>query len=149
VASVDRDTLYDAYVTRGLTVRAVAKECGISPQRVSQLLWKYHIPARPRGTANALAAKQRAATVLTRQLLFELYWVQELSLQELAKQTGFSLGTIRSRMAEERVPLRIGGGTPPPGRKGYDIRPNQIAELRGQGLTQAEIAARIGCSTLR
>jgi DNA invertase Pin-like site-specific DNA recombinase len=42
-------------------------------------------------------------------------------------------------------PFLPAGGTPPAGRKGYDI--GQITKMREQGFTQAEIAARIGCST--
>jgi DNA-directed RNA polymerase specialized sigma24 family protein len=114
---------------------------------VSQLLWKYQIPARPRGTAITLAAKQRAEEFLTRRLLFELYWIEKRPMSEVARQTGFSVGTVRTRMAEERIPLRIGGGAPPAGRKSYDIRPEQIVMMREQGFTQAEIAAQIGCST--
>lgn len=80
-----------------LTVEAAAVLVGCSRTELARAL---------RRTGRTLPYERRPE--LTRQLLVSLYVEQSMSCPEIAAETGWATGTIRSRLREFEIPRRIG-----------------------------------------
>ena len=89
--------LLDEVAEGGLAVEAAAASVGCSRSELTRAL---------RRTGRTLPCERRAE--LTRQLLVRLYVAHSMSCPEIAAETGWAIGTIRSRLREYEIPRRIG-----------------------------------------
>jgi IS30 family transposase len=139
---IDRAQLIDLYVEQGLTLAQVGHKLGVSPFTVRRRMLEHGIPIRRRGTRPEHAERyQQPAKVLNRRLLVERHPKQRMAMTEIARQTGFSDTTLRRFLQIYDVPLRTS----------YpslidDIHRRQLAGLRRRGLTDRQIADRLGFS---
>jgi hypothetical protein len=97
---LDKDTLYNLYVTENLTTVEIAALVGVnSSQTISNWLRKYDIPIRDRHLAQRPVASSK-------EQLHELYVNQELSIDTIWRQLGSSESSISKLLHEYEIPIR-------------------------------------------
>jgi DNA-binding CsgD family transcriptional regulator/transposase-like protein len=129
------------YVDEGLSLKAVGRELGTTSDRVRTRLARAGIPVRRPG------APPRTQP-LEREWLADVYTVQRLDHEEIAKVAGCSVAHVRNELRRHGIGRRRGVGPLPAG--GAALTPELLEELYiEQGLTTAEVAERVGGSPAR
>jgi transposase len=138
----DKEVLVELYVDRRLSLEEVAAQLDLSAATLRRKLIAYGIPTRTRGSRPGQTDRyQRPADVLTRRLPVETYQRRGMTIARIAEQTGFSYDTVQRFLRQDGIPIRPGRFT-----VRYHVDRRQLARLRRQGLTLAEIAERLGSS---
>jgi transposase len=84
--AIKKATLSELYVDRGLTLREVADEVGVSVTTVRRPITDYKIRVRNRGTRPAQGDRDhRPANVLTRPFLANHYQKKKMTVPEIAE----------------------------------------------------------------
>ena len=101
--TLDRETLEDHYVRRGLTCAVIATEFGLpSGEDVRHALHHFGIPTFQRSTG-------RASRQLTPEMLHELYVARQLSEAAIGRQYGCTAATVRRALRNAGISRRRGG----------------------------------------
>lgn len=94
------ELLRDLYWERGLSLKAVAKQCHTSVDTVFARMKRFNIPRRPKRTSPARLA------FITKELLIDLYEIKGLARREIAKNLSVSETTIHRRLVEFDIQIR-------------------------------------------
>jgi transposase len=138
---VERETLVELYVNRGLNLREVAAQLDLSTGAIRQKMLAYGIPTGRRGNRlGDIDRYTRPEQLLTRRFLVEHYLRRRMSVVDIAKQTGFSHETVRRFLDGYGIPIRQGRQSV------HHLTRRQLADLRQRGYTLPQIAEHLGCS---
>lgn len=96
---LDKDSLYDLYVNERLTTTEIAELLGKSNSTISNWLKKYEIPIRDNREA-------QRPVVPTKEQLYDLYIVQELSIDTIRARLRSSEPSISRLLEEYNIPKR-------------------------------------------
>jgi transposase len=101
---VSRDVLYQLHVVEGLTAVKIAGRLGCNHGTISRLIRKFDLdPGRPLVNAKATPPASRDA-------LWKLYWVDELSLSQIGKRFGAQGSTVGRWLRQCDIPRRRWNG---------------------------------------
>jgi DNA-binding CsgD family transcriptional regulator len=135
---IEKRTLTELYVEREMSIPDIANDLGTNLRVVHRRLIEHGIPKRNPGTRLAVGLPlPPPATVLTPQFLVGTYRRQQMTMAEIAAQTGFSTDTVSSHLRRTGIPIR---------HIRSDIERKELVKLMRQGLTMKQIAAGFGCS---
>ena len=141
---IDRDLLVELYVNRGLSPAQIAAELAVGVRTVRGRLSDHRLPARPMGRPKGTGRPVlRPEKILTRRYLLDAYHRRGLSMPQIAAEAGFATKTVLKYLRLHGIPTRPSGANSIQRRK---VDAERLAALRQQGLSVAEIAARVGCA---
>lgn len=84
-----RDELYEMHVVQGLTAVRIAAQLGCNNSTISRLIKLYHLdPGRQ-------LVNERLVPSVTRDELWKMYWVDNLSMSGIAQKIGFHKNTVK------------------------------------------------------
>lgn len=101
---ISREELYQLHVVEGLTAVRIAARLGCHNSAISRLIKQYNLdPGRP-------LVNQKKEPPLTRDELWKLYWVDQLSAGQIAEQYGVGRSTTLRWFKQLDVPTRKWNG---------------------------------------
>jgi DNA-binding transcriptional regulator LsrR (DeoR family) len=129
-----RADLERMYYDEGLTLAQIARRCGCGQSTVSRLMRQYGFKTR--------SNRDYIRLEIPREELERLYYDEGLTQAEIARRYGCNMDTVGKRMQEYGMKTRIQADY-----RRVDVPREELERLYyGEGLTQAQIARRFGCS---
>lgn len=129
---ISKEILEQWYYDEKLTQAEIAERLGCSKSYISQCMRKHGLVARPRGGSRRLD--------IPREEIERLY-AEGCTQAEIAEHFGCSKATIYHRMRDYGLLARAQTE-----QRKIPISPEELEAWYAEGLTQAEIAERVGCS---
>jgi DNA-binding CsgD family transcriptional regulator len=90
-----RGEFIELYMNSNLTQADIARRFRVAPNKVREAVEVFGLPERPMGP--------KKTSILTRELLYDLYVKQGLSKSEIAEFTGKTVGTISNRLCVHKL----------------------------------------------
>ena len=122
----------------------IAAQLAVGVRTVRDRLCDHRIPARPMGHPKGTGRPVlRPEKILTRRYLLDAYHRRGLSVPHIGAEAGFATKTVLKYLRLHGIPTRPSGANSIQRRK---VDAERLAALRQQGLSVAEIAARVSCA---
>jgi hypothetical protein len=104
---IEKATLVEMYRDQGLTLEEIGRNLGVSFRTVHRRMIEAGIPRRNMGSRPAHGDQpQRPAEILTPRFLTSTYQRQHMTVEQIAKQTGFCMDTVTFHLHPAVIPIR-------------------------------------------
>ena len=106
VIDLSKELLEKLYVQQRKSTVEIGKQLGISPSTVRDLLRKYNIPIRDLSDAIRNIYDKQGKKKPTREELYLLYWIKNMSVSKIAKKFYVTSSTVHRWLNKYSIPKR-------------------------------------------